>query len=77
MNGAAVTSVRPRGSKPRTLVIGWDAADAELVEQWCAEGLLPNIARMKATRNLGAHGNYCLNGARVRMAFDIHRHCAG
>jgi predicted AlkP superfamily phosphohydrolase/phosphomutase len=29
-------------------VIGWDAADAELIEQWCAEGLLPNIARMKA-----------------------------
>ena len=48
MNGAAVTSDRRRGSKPRTLVIGWDAADAELIEQWCAEGLLPNIARMKA-----------------------------
>ncbi|MGE5218230.1 MAG: alkaline phosphatase family protein, partial [Chloroflexota bacterium] len=32
----------------KTLVIGWDAADTELVEQWCAEGLLPNMARMKS-----------------------------
>ena len=32
----------------KTLVIGWDAADAELIEQWCADGHLPNIARMKA-----------------------------
>src|SRR5262245_45076557 len=48
MNGSSIPSVTPRGSKPKTLVIGWDAADAELVEQWCAEGLLPNIARMKS-----------------------------
>jgi predicted AlkP superfamily phosphohydrolase/phosphomutase len=48
MSGSAVPFVKPGGSKPKTLVIGLDAADAELVEQWCAEGLLPNIARMKS-----------------------------
>jgi predicted dehydrogenase/predicted AlkP superfamily phosphohydrolase/phosphomutase len=48
-NGASAPSARPRESKPKMLVIGWDAADAELIEQWCAEGLLPNIARMKTT----------------------------
>ena len=30
------------------LVIGLDAADRELIEQWCDEGALPNIARMRA-----------------------------
>jgi predicted AlkP superfamily phosphohydrolase/phosphomutase len=39
---------KPCGSKPKTLMIGWDAADAELVEQWCVEGLLPNVARLKS-----------------------------
>lgn len=48
LNGVPVISGRRRGSKPRTLVIGWDAADADLIEQWCAQGVLPNIARMKA-----------------------------
>jgi hypothetical protein len=48
MNGSSTPSVTPRDSRPKTLVIGWDAADAELVEQWCADGLLPNIARMKS-----------------------------
>jgi len=48
-NGSSVPDFKPRGSRPKTLVIGWDAADAELVEQWCAAGLLPNIARMKST----------------------------
>jgi predicted AlkP superfamily phosphohydrolase/phosphomutase len=45
---SSISLVKPRGSKPRTLVIGWDAADAELIEQWCAEGVLPNIADMKS-----------------------------
>jgi hypothetical protein len=40
MNGSSTPSVTPRDSRPKTLVIGWDAADAELVEQWCADGLL-------------------------------------
>jgi predicted dehydrogenase/predicted AlkP superfamily phosphohydrolase/phosphomutase len=41
-------SVSGNSPRARTLVIGWDAADAELIEQWCAEGLLPNIARMRS-----------------------------
>jgi len=48
LNGSSVPSAKPRSSRPKTLVIGWDAADAELVERWCAEGLLPNMARMKS-----------------------------
>jgi predicted AlkP superfamily phosphohydrolase/phosphomutase len=47
-NVSSVPCVKPRGSRLKTLVIGWDAADAELVEQWCGEGLLPNIARMRS-----------------------------
>jgi len=49
MSGSSLSSVKACGPRPKTVVIGWDAADAELVEQWCAEGLLPNIARMKST----------------------------
>lgn len=30
------------------LLIGLDAADRELIERWSAEGLLPNISRMRA-----------------------------
>ena len=32
----------------RVLFIGLDAGDAELIEQWCQEGLLPNISWMKS-----------------------------
>jgi len=32
----------------RVLLIGLDAGDTELIEQWCREGLLPNIARMRS-----------------------------
>jgi predicted dehydrogenase/predicted AlkP superfamily phosphohydrolase/phosphomutase len=42
---ASLKKSRPRS---RVMVIGWDAADVQLIEQWCAEGLLPNIGRMKA-----------------------------
>lgn len=34
--------------KPRVLVIGLDAGDRELIEQWASEGRLPNISRMRA-----------------------------
>ena len=34
--------------KQRMLVIGLDAADRELIEQWCGEGLLPNLSSMRA-----------------------------
>jgi len=35
-------------NKNRLLFIGLDAGDAHLIEQWCLEGWLPNISRMKA-----------------------------
>lgn len=41
---------QPRG---RLLLIGLDAADAELVERWTADGTLPNLA---ALRRAGAYG---------------------
>ncbi len=31
----------------RLLLIGFDAGDTELIEQWCQEGVLPHIARMR------------------------------
>src|SRR5215510_11953648 len=34
--------------KGRVLFIGLDAGDAELIEQWCRKGFLPNISRMRA-----------------------------
>jgi predicted AlkP superfamily phosphohydrolase/phosphomutase len=34
--------------KSRVLVIGLDAADRELIEQWCGDGLLPNLSRIRA-----------------------------
>jgi len=49
MNRLPGLSAKPHGSRAKSVVIGWDAADAELVEQWCAEGLLPNVACMRST----------------------------
>ena len=37
----------------RVLLIGLDAGDAELIEQWCAEGALPNIAANAWAGHLG------------------------
>ena len=36
-------------SRPRVLLIGLDAGDRELIEQWEGAGLLPAISRMKAS----------------------------
>ena len=36
------------GRKPRVLVIGLDAGDRELIEQWGRAGLLPNISGMQS-----------------------------
>lgn len=33
--------------KKRILFIGFDAGDTDLIEQWCQEGLLPNISQMR------------------------------
>jgi predicted AlkP superfamily phosphohydrolase/phosphomutase len=35
------------GSKRRLLLIGLDSADAELIEGWTTQGLLPNFARLR------------------------------
>jgi predicted AlkP superfamily phosphohydrolase/phosphomutase len=50
-----------RRHKKRVLFIGWDAGDAELIEDWCREGFLPNLARMKS------QGTW----ARLRTTADI------
>lgn len=34
--------------KKRLLFVGLDAADADLIDGWCREGCLPNIARMRS-----------------------------
>ena len=34
------------GKTPRVLLIGLDSGDAELIEQWMAEGHMPNFARL-------------------------------
>jgi len=36
----------------RVLVIGWDGAGWPLLEPWLADGVLPNLARLRAR---GAH----------------------
>jgi predicted AlkP superfamily phosphohydrolase/phosphomutase len=38
----------PTAHNDRILFIGLDAGDAALVEQWCLDGWLPNISRMKS-----------------------------
>jgi predicted AlkP superfamily phosphohydrolase/phosphomutase len=38
---------RPDGRR-RVLFVGLDAADADLIERWCAEGVLPHIAGLQA-----------------------------
>lgn len=43
-----MTSAAALGRKPRVLVIGLDAGDRELIEQWGRAGLLPNISGMQA-----------------------------
>lgn len=34
--------------RPKTIVIGFDGADARLTQQWMDEGRLPNLARLRA-----------------------------
>ena len=34
--------------RARVLFLGLDAGDAELIERWCREGVLPNISRMRS-----------------------------
>ena len=36
------------GDRPKVVVLGFDGADARLVEQWMDEGQLPNMAQLRA-----------------------------
>jgi predicted dehydrogenase/predicted AlkP superfamily phosphohydrolase/phosphomutase len=38
----------PGRNRTRVLLLGLDAGDAELIERWCDEGVLPNISRMRS-----------------------------
>lgn len=38
----------PGRNRARVLFLGLDAGDAELIERWCQEGVLPNISRMRS-----------------------------
>jgi hypothetical protein len=35
------------GSRPKVVILGFDGADARLVERWMSEGKLPNLARLR------------------------------
>jgi predicted AlkP superfamily phosphohydrolase/phosphomutase len=43
-----MTAGTAKGRRRRVLLIGLDAGDAELIEKWCAEGVLPHIGAMRA-----------------------------
>ena len=47
--GAGALRARPAdaGNGPRTIVLGFDGADAKLTEQWMNEGRLPNLAKLR------------------------------
>ena len=59
-DSTTMTSRRP------VLLIGWDAADQELVERLCATGELPTLSRLKAR---GAYGS--LEGCASRFAGGV------
>ena len=60
--------------KGRVLFIGLDAGDAELIEQWCQEGLLPNISRMKSRGTWARMRTTAEIRPCLRLALDLHRH---
>ena len=46
----AFVAVAPVAAKetPKTVILGFDGADAKLTEQWMNEGKLPNLAKLRA-----------------------------
>jgi len=44
---AAASARADDPGKPRVVVLGFDGADARLVERWMGEGKLPNLAKLK------------------------------
>ena len=47
---ASLAAAAPLAAKeaPKTVILGFDGADAKLTEQWMNEGKLPNLARLRA-----------------------------
>ncbi len=43
-----------KNDSSQVMVIGLDAADAELIDRWCLEGYLPNL---NSLRQQGTWGN--------------------
>lgn len=44
---ATLTLPAAAADKPRTVILGFDGADARMTEQWMDEGKLPNLARLR------------------------------
>lgn len=44
--GGSEALARQASGKPKTIVLGFDGADADLTAQWMAEGALPNLKRL-------------------------------
>ncbi len=51
--GAEPTPKVTRGSKPKLVVLGWDAATWDLLSPWVEEGKLPNLARLMKSGSYG------------------------
>jgi predicted AlkP superfamily phosphohydrolase/phosphomutase len=45
---ALATAPAARAAAPKTVILGFDGADAKLTEQWMNEGKLPNLAKLRA-----------------------------
>jgi predicted AlkP superfamily phosphohydrolase/phosphomutase len=45
--GLALAAASAAEAKPKVVVIGFDGADARLVEKWSSEGKLPNLSKLK------------------------------
>ncbi len=52
--GTESTPKVARGSAPKLVVLGWDAATWDLLSPWVAEGKLPNLARLMESGSYGS-----------------------
>src|SRR5438477_11020653 len=48
MIGGSPVRAEAAGGGGRVVVLGFDGADARLVEKWMTEGKLPNLARLRS-----------------------------
>ena len=44
---AVASALAAAADRPKVVILGFDGADSHLVEQWMAEGKLPNLAKLK------------------------------